>query len=139
MVCAKLSQVKMLWLPEWTAEWHYAPDGRRWRINPRKHLLHRLGSTPGVDVGVYAYWRARHVRLMYFVFREGMVRPHDGAIGLVAAMSTFDVVKMPVDGGEYGMQWAVPRDAAHVWHPILYAEEADAVIAEVMALAYGAA
>lgn len=127
----------MNWNPEWTGHWHYYPDGRRLRIDPRAHLIHRLGDTPGIDVGVYAFWKQRGVPVLRFGFRPG--RTLNGAIGLVAAFATFDLVKMPFDAGaDYGEQWVAPADAA-VWHPVHTPEEAEATIAGLMALSYGAA
>lgn len=134
-----MARLMIVWNPEWTTGWHYRPNGRRTDINPRKHLIHCLGDTPAIDVGVYAYWKQRAVRLLRFDFTAGM-RRFDGAIGLVAAFATFDLFKTPWDGGaEYGEQWVVPVDAACVWHPFRSAEDGEAVAAELLTLAYGAA
>jgi hypothetical protein len=126
----------MQWNDRWTRMWHYYPDGRRLGLDPRRHLIHSAGDTPGIDVEVYAFWKSMDVKLLRFAFRKGLTLGDD-SIGMLAALQTFDLVKMPFNAGfEYGPQWVCPRDAS-IWRPVRSSEDAEAVASELLQLAYG--
>lgn len=94
------------WNPDWRDKWHYTPNGGRTNI-ALNHLLRRAWDTPGIDQGVFAYWLDHDIPVLCFMLKHGLALK-DGTMAFVCATRTFDVMKVPLNYPDFGLQWMAP-------------------------------
>lgn len=70
---------------------HYTADGHRYKVNPKKHLLHSAGDTPALDARAVRWWSDHGVQTVFVHLTDGRVMEADLCL-FVAGARTFEYI-----------------------------------------------